>query len=315
MQIVDFDKRWLDQAKELVLANSGEERAYVPVLPDNAPVPPLGELAENGLGAAMVEDGKLLGFLGAYGPWKPVFCTKDVSGVFSPLHAHGVQKQDRVKIWRKLYQAAAEKWVKAGAASHAITLHAHDADAREALYLYGFGVRCMDLMRPMESIDAASGWQCCELASEDQYRVTPLRRELASHLAKSPCFMRDDAQWLENWLQKKEQCTSRLFVAEHDGHIIGYIEADVEGENYLSSAPGTMNICGAYCLPEYRGTGAAQTILDRMIAAFRGEGYLRLGVDCESFNPTALGFWSKYFTAYTHSVVRRIDENALEENG
>ena len=39
--------------------------------------------------------------------------------------------------------------------------------------------------------------------------------------------------------------------------------------------------------------------------------YVRLGVDCESMNPTALGFWSKYFDAYTHSVVRRIDENAI----
>lgn len=34
-------------------------------------------------------------------------------------------------------------------------------------------------------------------------------------------------------------------------------------------------------------------------------------MDCETFNPTALGFWSKHFTPYTRNVVRRIDENAL----
>jgi hypothetical protein len=33
-----------------------------------------------------------------------------------------------------------------------------------------------------------------------------------------------------------------------------------------------------------------------------------LGVDFESFNPTASDFWLKYFTEYTHSVVRRIDD-------
>jgi len=39
--------------------------------------------------------------------------------------------------------------------------------------------------------------------------------------------------------------------------------------------------------------------------------YSRLGVDFESINPTAWGFWLKYFDAYTHSVVRRIDEKAV----
>jgi len=36
--------------------------------------------------------------------------------------------------------------------------------------------------------------------------------------------------------------------------------------------------------------------------------YNLLGVDFESFNPTASNFWLKYFTEYTHSVVRRIDD-------
>jgi hypothetical protein len=39
----------------------------------------------------------------------------------------------------------------------------------------------------------------------------------------------------------------------------------------------------------------------------KAENYLRLGVDFESFNPTAWGFWLKHFQAYTYSDVRRID--------
>ena len=38
------------------------------------------------------------------------------------------------------------------------------------------------------------------------------------------------------------------------------------------------------------------------------EGYVRLGVDYESFNPSALYFYPKYFSVYTNSLVRRIDE-------
>ena len=46
----------------------------------------------------------------------------------------------------------------------------------------------------------------------------------------------------------------------------------------------------------------------RILAA---EGYTHLGVDYESFNPTAAGFWQKHFIPYTSGVVRRIDENVL----
>ena len=38
-----------------------------------------------------------------------------------------------------------------------------------------------------------------------------------------------------------------------------------------------------------------------------------LGVDFESLNPSGSGFRLKHFTAYTHSVVRRIDEYAVSK--
>ena len=72
------------------------------------------------------------------------------------------------------------------------------------------------------------------------------------------------------------------------------------------------NICGAYCLPEYRGKGVIQALLDHMISVLKSEGHARLGVDFETFNPTAAGFWPKYFEAYTNGLVRRVDECALE---
>ncbi|MBP3645527.1 MAG: GNAT family N-acetyltransferase [Clostridia bacterium] len=308
MQIIDFTRDMIPQAERLIHLNFMEERKAVDVLPAQAQHPPLDALAGNGLTCAAVEDGRLLGFLGAFGPWKPVFCTPDTAGVLSPLHAHAVQKEQRVMIWRRLYQAAGEKWARAGAASHAITLYAHDADARDALYLYGFGLRCMDLMRPMTPI-GAKGPDCREIF--DQRQVTPLRRALAEHLSKSPSFMRMNPEHLESWLAEKEQSHTRIFAAQREGRIAAFIEVDQEGENHLACTGGTMNICGAYCMPEYRGTGVAQSVLEEVIRVLGSEGYIRLGVDCESFNPTAVGFWSKYFQAYTHSVVRRIDENVL----
>lgn len=45
------------------------------------------------------------------------------------------------------------------------------------------------------------------------------------------------------------------------------------------------------------------------MAQERGKTYL--GVDYETVNPTALHFWTKYFTPYTYSYIRRIDERVV----
>ena len=312
MQIIDFTKEWLPQAVRLAAENYAETRAAVPALPD-APIPPLDHFAENGMGVAAVENGTLLGFLGGFNPWGPVYCTPDTMGVYSPLHAHGVQKENRVKIWQRLYQAAGAKWAAAGAASHAITLYAHDIDAQRALYFYGFGTRCADFMRPLTDIDAPCppGLRFAELPAAESARLRPLRRALADHLGTSPCFMLHTPEGMDDFLDRREQDPPRMFAAFDGDTPIAYIELDDEGETFASCAPGTGNICGAYCLPAYRGQKIAQALLQHIVKTLRDEGAVRLGVDCETFNPTAMGFWSKYFAPYTTSVVRRIDENAV----
>jgi GNAT superfamily N-acetyltransferase len=72
------------------------------------------------------------------------------------------------------------------------------------------------------------------------------------------------------------------------------------------------HIHGAYCFPEYRGRGIIQNILNFIIKKLRDENNQLLGVDFESFNPTASNFWLKYFTEYNQSVVRRIDDRFIK---
>jgi hypothetical protein len=57
-----------------------------------------------------------------------------------------------------------------------------------------------------------------------------------------------------------------------------------------------------------RGTGLYASLLRYVEAVLAQEGYARLGVDYESYNPNALYFYPKHFTVYTNSLVRRIDE-------
>jgi len=138
---------FLEEAKTLLYENFNEARLTHGILPEDVRLPSVEVLFTNGLGAAAVENGKLIGFLSGFGPWGPVFCTKDTMGVYSPLHAHAAVKENRKRIYQRLYQFAAEKWVRAGAGSHTITLYDPDDDAREAFFEYGFGKRCVDLIR------------------------------------------------------------------------------------------------------------------------------------------------------------------------
>ena len=57
-----------------------------------------------------------------------------------------------------------------------------------------------------------------------------------------------------------------------------------------------------------------QQLVNYAMGVLRAEGYFKLGVDYESINPTAWGFWNKYFTAYTYSLTRRIVESASRED-
>ena len=68
----------------------------------------------------------------------------------------------------------------------------------------------------------------------------------------------------------------------------------------------------AYCLKEHRGKGVIQNLLNYAVNILKKEGYAYLGVDYESLNPTAYAFWQKYFSVYTHGLVRRIDERILK---
>ena len=308
MIIVNFEKQHIDAAKALALANYQEESSHVPELPASPVIPDLDWFAENGVGVAAMEDDRLVGFLCWVGPFENAF-NSGIRGAYVPLHAHGAITQGRERIYQRLYQAAAETWVSQDALSHAVTLYAHDRQALHAFFGYGFGLRCVDAIRAVSPISGASaeGFTFRILPRSELGKVRQLRRLLSAHLMQSPCFMPDDPENVERWIDMAEQRDSQIFVAEKDTEVVAFIEVKEEGENFITYTPAMGNICGAFCLPEFRGTGLFATLLNEVISELNRRNIPLLGVDYESFNPTASGAWRKYFSPYTYSVVRRID--------
>lgn len=109
------------------------------------------------------------------------------------------------------------------------------------------------------------------------------------------------------WIERVEKGDRRTFIAKNEGKVIAYLDVAEEGENFITCRDEMMNLQGAYCIPEYRGKGISQDLLNYVLSVLKKEGYTLLGVDHESYNPTANRFWSKYFTPYTNSLVRRIE--------
>ncbi len=312
MIIKDLTIEMTEDARILLKENFEEARDNHSSIPNDVLIPLSEILFTNHLGAAAFEDGKMIGFLSGFGPWGPVFCTKDTMGVYSPLHAHAAVKENRKRIYQRLYQAAAEKWAQAGAASHTITLYDPDEDAKEAFFEYGFGKRCVDLMRSTDGMEVSfENLEFSELLKEEGKQIRHLRRALNTHLSKSPAFMKSDEKVIESWLDKREADPPRTFIAKMNGEICAYIEIQDEGENFITAHPFVQNICGAYCLPEFRGQNIASALLNFVLDVLKRENIPLLGVDCESINPTAIHFWKKHFTPYTQSLVRRIDENSI----
>ena len=314
-KIVKFKTRHVEMAVKIARQNYEEARRNVPALPEIDDMPDLIWYADNGFGVAAFEEGEMVGFLCSVPPFANAFRTTNATGVFSPMGANGAIGANRAEIYARMYQAAGEKWAAAGATSHAICLYAHDNEVQEQFFRYGFGLRCVDAVREMDELVAPSfsKYDFRELATKDFQLIIPLNRMLDAHMAKSPTFMPRPSEIGTEFVNKAVENNYRYFVAQRDGEIIAFVGVTAhEGETFVCNMTGYMHITtGAFCLPEYRGTGLFQRLLNFAIQTLKAEGFTRLGVDFESINPNAYGFWLKYFTAYTHSIVRRIDENAV----
>ncbi len=312
MEIIDFTMDWVGQAAALAHADYEAERRQVPALPRVDRLPDLAPFAENGLGAAALEEGRLVGFLAACAPFENAFGSTWARGTFSPAHAHGAAGERRGAIYQRLYQAAAAKWVARGVASHGIALYHHDEAALRAMFTYGFGQRCVDAVRGMEPIPAppCPGYTFGELEEARAGEAEPLRRMLAAHMGQSPCFMKKLPAPAEGEGPASHR-GERVFAAWQGGRMAAVIACRRGGEHFAAAAPGVAHICCAFCLLQHRGRGVYQNLLNCLISTLGREGYTTLSVDYESINPAAQGFWGKYFQPYTAGVVRRVDEGCL----
>lgn len=313
IRIVDFQREHVAAAARLALADYDRQRAQTPFLPATSEIPDLNPLVEGGLGVAALEGEQLAGYMLCLGPFTNAFRSTDATGVWSPNHLNAATPENREGIYARLYQAAAEKWARAGATSHGIGLYAWDAGTQALFFRYGFGMRCADGIREMREIGAPvpDGFAFRRLAPDEAGLAYPLEGMLDAHMAESPTFMLRPSETEEAFLKGASAPDTHFYAAFKNGVIAAYLKIARDGETFITEEPDYIHVNGAYCLPECRGAFVMENLLNCAIRDLKAAGYARLGVDFESINPAAHRFWGKHFDIYTCSVARRIDERAV----
>lgn len=317
MNFKKAEPKYIDQAVELAIREYKNECAnnnqllvadYKNILKDL-----ISNLFNSKYGLVAIEDEQLVGYLIFWGGIEGHF--GNVKGAFSPLFGSAFSGKCRKKTATLLFQNLSEIMIKDKIFSFAICKYAHDEEIAESLVLNGFGIRCSDAIRSLANIAELNMDTKCRYEEINYQEATILldfKNKLLKHMNDNPIYFPyvqfTNEQFLE--LCKKEK--NRFFVAYVMDKPIGYIEISEGAETFISEDSKMLNICGAFVDYDYRNGSIAKELLGYTMKKLANEGVKYLGVDYETLNPTALGFWTKYFKPYTYSFIRRIDERALD---
>lgn len=262
---------------------------------------------ERGAGVVARENGDLVGCLLGVGPienFRPGHF-----GVYGPITSCLVAGDHQDQVFTRLLTAFGELPQFAGTQIAAFTVFPYLHDLNASLSLNGFGVRCADAVVNIADLPATAETDVVieQVAIADAVRLREVKQSLGTHLASSPVFQEEFQFTPEFIVWKSENRQSVHFAARDGDRIVGFIEATFEGENYLTVHPQMRNICGAGVLPEYRNRGIMRALLVALANYYRSEGITVLGVDYETQNPNARGFWERFFAPYTWSWERSFD--------
>lgn len=300
---------------EIVINNYQTERKSVPYLPseknfENLFKSKLKNLISEDTGIIAQSNKKIIGFIAGY---KINEFWGNCKGIYCPDYGHGVIGDNRKNIYQKLYKYSADKWVENGFTHHALTIYAHDRETIDTFFWLGFGLRCIDAMRKTTAIKKNyTDVNIRKIGKERIPEIADIQDELHNYFKKSPIFMpvakEAPEKYLENWFKDKNR---HLWAAYKDNEAVGFMKVEPKGERLITESEEVMNITGAYVKEEYRKSKIAVSLLKNIQKWMLDNDYNLCGADYESFNITGSNFWNQFFTPYTYSLVRRIDERVL----
>jgi ribosomal protein S18 acetylase RimI-like enzyme len=316
LEIKEFDRTFSKEAASLFKQSYLEEVYAMPFLPKDEQMmqhinDSITELFEHGNGVMAFDDQKLIGYMVG---WKVLQLFGPVKGIYSPMIGHSAIKEHRRLIYAKMLEYGMKSWVSHGYLSFATTILAHDKGLIDEFFVNGFGMRCMDSIRKSERIHSSmTDVSVLKATKEDLKDIASLHQRHNDYYGLSPIFMpRQTEDALTDLIEWFNEYNHHLWIAIKDHKAIGYIRIQPNGESVVSTHSQVQNITGLYVDEEVRSLGVASKLLDEVQHWLIEQGIHLCGVDFETINPAAYRFWNRYFTPYTVSVTRRIDERIAQ---
>lgn len=224
-----------------------------------------------------------------------------------------MKKEAPSRVARELLRVALADANEAGLRVHGIGVSASRPDLVETLSLTAYGRIVLDAASPADALSrclssARGSVSVARATGADVPALARLDACLARHIGSSPVMMpgahgTDEAGW-DEWLRGPE---ARAFIAWVAGEAVGFIKTDEPGLDVSDVVHGeaTTAICGLYVDPGSRQAGVARALLAELALDAVARGKSLVSVDCETHNPEAFGFWTKWFSPVSWSLERR----------
>lgn len=228
-----------------------------------------------------------------------------------PVWGYGAVCSKREKVINMLFQKLAENMLSKNKEVHfQVNLFAHDEEIIRLFSFMQFGIQCETGIRYIDKGTSLVNSLIRELSKDELNKrwseVWSLLDLLINHLRKSPVFYPGEEFTEEVYKDFFKDNSTRVFIAESKGEIIGIIEANHDVNNFIFGHMDSYNLGEAYVTSNYRGKGTAKELLDYASNALLKEGCNYQWVEHGTANPNARGFWNKYFQTYCYSMIRDI---------
>lgn len=279
-------------------------------------LPLLENICKKSLGVVAVDNGALIGYLIGL----PISNFKGTQrGIYCPEWAHVAVGENRVKVYRGMYEMVSVDWVQNGCLTHAITIMSHDKEAIDMWFRNGFGMHVVDAVRNLDLLpgDINRNVEIRKCRTDDIESVIDLLIGLKRHMASSPIYLplinvknsKDICEWLKN-------PDNDIWLGNCKGQIVSSMEVSNKKSNdaQILSDEGTVSIGETYTRDGFRGYGITKAILQKVIEESFTKGYKRCAVVFESQNISGSDFWLKYFKPTCYSLVRKIDDRIIWAN-
>ena len=265
------------------------------------------EAIKGGYGLLCVDGDRLLGYLLCASHWKN---SENYNYCF-PVWGYGSVSEDSEKIISMLFQKLSDEYFKGRKIHYEFKFYPHDEKIIKLFSLMEFGIQCVEEIKCTDEVIFKGEIQNIRELTQTEIQtrwteVWNLVFMLTEHLRKSPIYYPGEEfteEIYKNYLLDED---TRFFVYEVNGEIIGIIDANKNGNSFITDHSFYYNVGDIYVKEEYRGQLIAQKLLQHVNDVLRHEGVSNIWVEHGTANPNARRFWSKYFTTYSYTLIRDI---------